>query len=215
MSSLPRYVATMFACGISPKVFFSLSAHQANEPENWNEMLAAINKEGAEGVEQALKRHFLGIALFDIRTPMVENRYNTRVPTTTAINLLYRSTGYGTDLQTHNIETALKITCSRQSIDPSSLTTDMNAVPKPAVWTSHAKAHPPVVADGHHRIGLLRDKVVEPLEKDLDIVRKHIGEAEKGNYSGALEKLCKKKKEVENRIKRDCLWLAKLYDKGP
>lgn len=144
----------------------------------------------------------------------MENQYNSRIPSTTALNSFYRSTGYGTDLRTQSLDTAIRIACSPRSIILSSLTTDINATPKVAQWTERAKTDPPVLLDGHHRVGVLRKKVLSVLEAELAMTKDYMVYAEKQNYPEALIELTEKKDQLMSCIARNCIWMALVYNKG-
>lgn len=178
-------------------------------------MRSALSKESMQEIEQSISAHFLGLILLDVRVPLVENYYNPRVPSAAAINSFFHSTGYGTDLQSNSLETAIKVSCSKKSIHPSSITTDLSIPPtQPVIWTKHAKNHPVYIIDGHHRIAVKRRKILKPLEDQLRLVGTYIAEAQKEDYSQLINDLYEQQRHLESCIAKECLWMALLYDKG-
>lgn len=177
-------------------------------------MYSQMTKGAFHAMEVSLKRNLIGVVLFDIRTHLVHNSYNQRKATPTSINAFYRATGYGTQLQTKSLDTAIHIMCHRECVDPSTVSTDVHDEPHVVRWTEFAVSHPPHLMDGTHRLGVLDAKVVQPLQDEAEEVNKHIVWAEKEGKQDVVDKLKQRLVNLQARIDKDALWLAMLFDQG-
>lgn len=179
-----------------------------------NNWMTTLTKEASVLAERALTRNLIGVALFDVRGAIVENTYNPRQATMTSVNAFYRCTGYGTELKTRSLETGIKVVCSRRAIEPSSVSTDINAAPVVARWTDYSKLHPPRLADGTHRIAVLREKIIKPLELQLEVLGKLLADAVEINSPGSVTSLTARRGRLQRQLDHESLWLAYLYDEG-
>lgn len=170
-----------------------------------------MQKSGAQQIQESLEKNYLGRGLFDCKDFIIQNEWNTRVPQDTAINALYRATGFGAAIHNLSGKSVLIIVCSRTSIVDSTLVQTQDGPYKYIQWHQEAQENPPSLADGHHRLLMQRQKKLAPLEKQLDELRTYL---ESTTHEPSIRALKATQNRVEKEFRASRFWVADVYDKG-